>query len=600
MSNTRADRNEEVFLATTALEEFWDKTKPIVFLGEWCLLHGRRSFWEPVDGHLLESPYDSKETVNATYHYVNKIYELILPLLGDVLNTIHEVRYSERYWRIVIGPWLQQYLSVCYDRYIHLKRALEQYPNCSTLILSESSFVVSSDTLDYCCYLQTDSLNLQIYTKILLALGKNFPCKEAQVLQNTTYSKLISNSWTNNASDFLVKIYAVISAKIFKSTFLKSSYFSRSAQVRILIKSAGMVLPIMKSLKKLPLIQYDSDMRNNLKVYIGDSEFEKCLGEMLFSDMPTCFLEGYGYVYREAQHAYPKDPKGIFSANAWYFDEVFKQWAAASAEKGTLLIGTPHGGNYGSLAYMPGENHETAIVDRYYSWGWNREDCVAEVIPFPASKLVGREKYGASNLKNGILWAGTSSPRYLLQLSELPKYFQEYLSWHRRFANTLLEEVMANVRFRPHYEDYSWGIVERLRECVTNIKIESWDVPFQESLINCRLYVCDHLSTTFAEALSANRPTILFWNPQANELRPDAQPYYDLLRKNGILYDSPESAGLAVNKVYDDVEAWWNNPERQNAVETFCKQFARNSPDAIDLWTAEFKRIDAMPGFKAE
>lgn len=65
-----------------------------------------------------------------------------------------------------------------------------------------------------------------------------------------------------------------------------------------------------------------------------------------------------------------------------------------------------------------------------------------------------------------------------------------------------------------------------------------------------------------------------------------------------FFFDTPESAGVAANQIYDDVETWWNNPERQNAVETFCERFARNSPDAAKLWAAEFKKIAAMPRLK--
>jgi putative transferase (TIGR04331 family) len=248
---------------------------------------------------------------------------------------------------------------------------------------------------------------------------------------------------------------------------------------------------------------------------------------------------------------------------------------------------------------MPFEDHETAIVDRYYSWGWERKDCAAEVIPFPASKLVGRKKVGASNLKNGILWATTSEPRYLVHFSLLPKFFHEYLSLQGRFAKTLHPKIVSALRLRPHREDLGWSVAERIRDCIPGVTIETWDVPFHESLARCRLYICDHFSTTFAEALAANKPVILFWDPQTNRLRPEAQPYYDLLRKTGILFDTPESAAATVNQIYDDVETWWNDPERQSAVETFCERFARNTPDAVELWAAEFKQIAAMPLSKA-
>lgn len=594
MSNTQSNGNAKVFLATTALEEFWDTTKPIVFLGEWCLLYGRRSFWEPLNGQLLESPFNNVEAARAFCHYVNGIYEQILPILGDALDAIHGTRHSPRYWRIVLGPWLQLYLPVIYDRYSHLIRALGQYPDCTTIVLSEKSFVTPANTLDFACFVKDDSFNLQIYTKILAVLGKIFPCKSVQIEQHSTLNRYIGNSWKHRVVGHLAKIYAGISARVFKPVMLRSSYFSKASEIDLLIKTAGKTLPILGQLTRPAGARFDSDIRKKLSnIWLGDGEFERCLSAMLFFDIPKCFVEGYSCMNGEALNAYPKTPKAIFSSNAWYFDETFKYWAAAAAEKGSLLIGTPHGGSYGGLVNMPGENHETAIVDRYYSWGWGRTDCAAKVIPFPASKLVGRKKIGASNLKTGVMWASTSSLRYLVmyELPTFPVFFHEYISWQARFAKTLHQKIVPVVRLRPHREDGGWDVVQRLKECIPDLNIETWAVPFRESMDNCRLYVCDHFSTTFAEALAANKPTILFWNPEINELRPEAQPYYDLLRKHGILFDTPESAGDAVNQVYDNVETWWNDPGRQKAVETFCERFARNSPDAIDLWATEFNRI---------
>jgi putative transferase (TIGR04331 family) len=591
MSSTQADGNEQVFLATTALEEFWDTTKPIVFLGEWCLLYGRRSFWEPLAGRLLESPFDSGEAARAAYHYVNGVYERILPLLGDVLNSIHGTRHDRRYWRIILGPWLLFYLPVCYDRYSHLKRALERYPDCTTTVLSENSFVVPSDTLDFYYLAYEDCFNLQIYTKFLAALGKTFARKGARVARSSAYGEPIGNSWSRKASARLTKIYANIGARVSPAISLRASLFSKFAEFQLLTRTAANVWPIWGQLAKPAVPEVDRDIRKSLQdIRIGDGEFEQCLAAMLFLDMPKCFVEGYESVGSEVQKQYPKESRAIFSANSWYFDEAFKQWAAASAEKDVLLIGTPHGGNYGGMAIMPSENHEAAILDRYYSWGWERTDCAAEVIPFPATKLAGRKKIGASNLKTGILWVITEFPRYPIEFLSLPKHYSDYPLWQARFAKTLLRTITPAVRLRPH-RDGDPEIVQRLSECIPGVAIETWDVPFQESLANCRLYVCDHFSTTFTEALAANRPTILFWNPETYELRPEAQPYYDLLRKNRILFDTPESAGVAVNRVYDDVETWWNDPERRDAVERFCERFARNSPDAIELWVAEFKRI---------
>lgn len=597
MNRTQTDGNKKVFLALTALEAFWDTTKPIVFLGEWCLLHGRRSFWEPLNGQLLETPFNTAEAAHAAYVYLNALYERTLPIVGDVLNTFHGTEYSRRYWRIVLGPWLRLYLSVTYDRYSHLQRALEQYPACETLVLPEASFGVPSDTLDFAWLIKEDSFNLQIYTKILAAIGKGFP-SGAPVAHASAYGSFIDRSWKETLLNAAAKIIVGIGAKN-HPIFLKSAYFSRRSELWFSIKTAGKVLPVLRPLTRQSMPPSSQDRRRHLpKIEIGHGEFERCLSTLLFSDLPRSFLEGFDKINQDARNRYPKNPKAILSANSWHYEETFKQWAALSAEKKTLLIGTPHGGNYGGPMDMLFEDHETAIVDRYYSWGWERKDCAAEVIPFPACKLVGRKKIGAANLKRGILWATTSEPRYLIQFSLLPKFFQEYLRWQVRFAKALHPRVLSALRLRPHREDQGWSIAQRIMECIPGVTVETWDVPFQESLADCRLYICDHFSTTFAESLAANKPSILFWNPEANVLRPTAQPYYDLLRKSGILFDTPESAAGAVDQVYDDVETWWNAPERQHAIETFCERFARNSQDAIKLWTAEFKRIAAEPGPK--
>lgn len=583
---------DEVFLATTALEEFWDTSKPIIFLGDWCLLYERRSYWETLNGSLLSSPYDNANAAEDAFCYINRIYEQILPLLGEALNSIHGQSHGNRYWRILIGPWLHMYLSVIYDRFVHVKHALVQYPNLTTVGLAENSFVAPLDTMDFACLLSEDSYNLQLYTKVIRALGGVFPSRAADVPRNSLYGKFVGDLWRRRAISYAVKVLASVGAVFSKTIFFRFSYFSKKAELQLIIRNIGRILPSWNQMSPSSRFECDSEKRNVLRaIKIGDGEFNRCLSAMLFSDIPQCFVEGFYAVRDAAREKYPRKTMAIFSANGWYNDEAFKQWSAKCAEEGSLLLGTQHGGNYGVLKNMPSENHETAIVDRYYSWGWGRADCMAKVIPMPATKLVGRKEIGADNCKKGILWVATAAPRYLIQFPFLPSHFQEYLAWQVRFANAMPSEVMAEVRFRSHYENHAWGTIERMKDCVPDIKIESWDVSFQASLKNCRLYVCDHLSTTFAEALASNKPTVIFCNPETNKLRLEAQPYFDLLRAAGILFDTPEAAAFVVAEVYNDVENWWNTPERQKTIRTFCEKFARTSSNAVTVWGKEFGRV---------
>lgn len=594
------DQLEAPFLATTALEEFWDTGRPLIFLGEWCLLHERRAFHAQVGGSLLDSPYAATGSAEAAHARVDRLYEQLLPQLGAALNKIHGRNHSDRYWRIVIGPWLQLYLAVVHDRFVCLTHALDRYPACTTIGLSDTSFVVPVDTLDFAAHVSEDAYNLQVFTKLLGALGIQFPRKEFEVPRNPLYAKMHGDSWKRRAINLAVSAYAGVCAIVSKTVFLRNVHFSSRYTLELTLRNFGRVLPDWK--QTTPSAQYacDTVKRSQLRpLLLEDSDFDRCLAAMLFEDVPQCFIEGYAALEKDACASYPKQVKAIFSANGWYYDELFKLWAAKAADNGTLLLGTQHGGDYGSLKVMPSEDHETALVDYYYSWGWSRTDRRAQVIPMPATKLVGRRVIGADNSKQGILWVATTAPRY--QLLEAPtwnSHFREYLQWHVRFAKALPADVMQQVRFRPHYINHGWSQMERLRDCVPGIAVESWQVPFQVSLDNCRLYVCDHFSTTFAEALAANKPTILFCNPETNTFRAEAQPHFDLLKQSGILFDTPEAAAAAVAAVHGDIEAWWNAPQRQTAIQSFCYRYARTSPEAFDLWSKELKRMSDLPNLQ--
>jgi len=589
---------QKVFLATTALEEYWDTGYPLVFLGEWCLLYDRRLFWEKLSGSLLDSPYDTPDAGENAYRTISRIYERILPILGQKLNSIHGENQTDRYWRILIGPWLQLYLSVLYDHFLHIAHALDRHPNLTTIGMSEDSFVVPTDTMNLVEFLKTDAYNLQIYSKILSFLGIDFPRKNAIMRQEKLHSAQTRQPWGRKFASEISKWIAKVTGENAKSVHLHASYLSKRVLLSLAVRNPGRILPKSNLLRTCSRFEHDHEKRAILATTdIGDSGFEKCLAEMLHSDIPQCFIEGYREVQDYSREIYPKHPNAIFSSNSWYFNEHFKQWAANSASTGSLLLGTQHGGCYGTLENKLAEDHETAIVDFFYSWGWEgkREGCAAQVRPMPATSFTGLNRIGADNTKHGILWAATAEPRYVLELPRLPKNLPDYFDRQVRFARTLPTRLLSEVRFRPHYEDHGWCIVQRIKDSVPDIQLESWDVPFWTSLKNCRLYVCDHLSTTYAQAFATDKPTVLFlFDQQTTKFSSEAKPYFDSLREAGILFDTPESAALAISDIYVDVERWWNEARRQSAVNCFRERFTRISSDAIKLWNEEFNRIASL------
>jgi putative transferase (TIGR04331 family) len=54
------------------------------------------------------------------------------------------------------------------------------------------------------------------------------------------------------------------------------------------------------------------------------------------------------------------------------------------------------------------------------------------------------------------------------------------------------------------------------------------------------------------------------------------------LSKVGVFHDSPVSAAMHLNKVWDDIFSWWNTEETQEAVRNFVQFFCYTYPDILN------------------
>lgn len=587
------------FLATTALEEFWDTSRPILFLGEWCRRYSRKDYWQQLEGEVAQSPWPTIQDAEASWTYAVSVYEEVLACLAAALNELHGTDHQLRYWRIVVGPWLLYYIHVSLERFLRIKNTLEQHPDLTTTCLSEKSFVVPRESMEYVELCKTDLYNLQIYSTILTFFGKKFPTIEAEKRPDVRASSkehLTARLFFSKAVNFLIKKIS-LAIKNYPGVMIKSSFFSPGVEILLFLRTAGRVRLVSRKPICLPDLKIDGVAREGLRRFLHEGDdFRKYIKSTIPLDIPRSMVECFDFLLEEVQK-FPSRPTAVFTSNAYFFDEAFKVWAASKAEEGVPLLGSQHGGNYGISKYLPPLDHEKAICDRYYTWGWKDAGCFAETIPFTAVKLAGRLQIGADNHKKGILLPSTTHLRYLINFPYLPEYFEQYLLLQRRFTIKLNKETLLALLVRLNAEDFGWDLHARWSDSFPDVMIEQegGSSNFMDSLQKCRLLVADHISTTYIEALSANKPTVMFYNESTFIVRAEAKEYLDLLKQVGILHESPESAAETVNRVYANVEAWWNDPVLQAARTKFCDSFGRTSADALGEWTHEFLGILEKP-----
>jgi putative transferase (TIGR04331 family) len=589
LPNFQQITEEPVFIALTALEEFWDTTGPVVFLGPWCMRRSRMGAWRSLKASLAPNPYIEPDALKNAYYRTQELRERLLRQLSERLNQLHDRREGERYWRILLGPWLLWFVPAVYDRYTRLEKALAIWPKARFIGLANEAFITPGDTMGTAAALKSDLYNLQLFTAIADFLGAPITYRMPTGNNDSPYSLLIRGSWLRAA------IKKIITQMLSRRAPIqaKMTYLSPKDSLQLELRLHGLLGLLASPYSYSTSSSTDGKSRAVLgNLSLGEDAVERVLASMVPTQLPRCFVEDFERLGIEQNKKYPKSARFIWSCNSWYFDEPFKRWAAEQATEGALLLGMQHGGGYGCLLLHSSEEHELSITDRYYSWGWTRGGFRANVIPMPATKLLNLPSFAANPSSKQALFVCTSSPCYLMEFPNTPEAFLAYLAWQERFAKALPSTIAEHLMIRLHYEDLGWDMMERWADIAPTARIEMANArPLRKTMASARLCVFDHLSTTFLEALAANQPSVLFWNRDLFLLRPEAVPLFQQLEEAGVLYHDPEAAAAATARAYEDVAAFWNAPRVQDVRKTFCSKYARTAADSRKQWVRELKNL---------
>jgi putative transferase (TIGR04331 family) len=606
-----------LFLATTALSEFWDKDHEILFLGSWCLRHDRRATWEVLKYQVLPSPWDDRKRFYDACRYLDEFGERILNQLADYLNAVHGVSHSRRYWRILIGPWLIHYLHAVYDRYIHITEAFSRFPRLQTIVLDPQSFWVPRDTEDLVGLISDDPYNLQICSQLIRAMGYSFPKRvwtktETAMLAGewrcapgtlppSAVRREIGNVVPRQAWYDGMKVMARTGSSLFDNVVRRAlgirwriALCDISAQwstVCALAWRSGLRTFPVKAKKgwsftvSCPVFDH---RRNGLGSLAFQDGFERILTHSLPQNFPTLYLEEYQSARAEILEDKAHLPLVVVSATGWYFHEPFKYLVAETAEKNSRLITVQHGGGYGIFRFSAPELHETRVGDSFIAWGWaDKEKKSLRNLPSLelSSLLTGQFRKTRFPKAMTILFVVTAHPRYLYRFHSTPvgSQWEDYFAWQFRFLTTITDKLRHVILYQNYPHEYGFAVRERVSERFPEIR---WNDgrSMKQRLKHSRMVVIDNCATTCLQALTANVPTILFWDPLRWEVRDEAEPYFESLRKAGILWDSPEAAAKKVTAIYDDPWTWWDSKAVQEVRRRFVDRYALARKDWVACW----------------
>lgn len=573
-------------LVTTSIELTWPgNEQPILFLGEWCKLHARKQVWQGLNAETVPYHWDDREKFQKDYIYLQRFYEEILAELTVTLNKLHNTSHSNRYWRIYIGVWLGYFIQVLFDRWSMLTKAITEYEIFEIPVIdSDECMFIPNDAIHFQNLNLSDEWNEIIYHSILKLMIAAPPIRYVPASPSTIPARHIKRSYSSSRiKRGLQKIINMASSWLSRSeeSFFLSSYLPYKKAISLQIRMGQ--VPKFWSAVPSPLIDLQTERKYFDLPRTAGNEFENIVRELVPKFMPRVYLEGYEKVQQTITRLpWPINPSFIFTANSYSNDDVFKAWAAEKTETGSRLIVAQHGGYFGIGAFGFIEDHQLAIADTYISWGWDDQN-QTNIVPF--ANLIIMNKSITWNPEGDILLVNMSITRYSYHLLAFPQssqylnYFEDQLS----FVQHLSDEARKLLLVRPSNQDFGWDQRSRWAEREPTVRLDQNNEPFQKMLTGTRLLIASYNATTFLETLSLNIPTIIFWNPEHWELRPEAAMYFDQLERIGIFHRSPESAAAKVSAIYQHVKEWWQQPEIQDLRIQFCSKYSNSIEHPVRL-----------------
>jgi len=576
---------QSIRLITTGLSPTLSEGgETFLFLGAWCLTPSVSKSSVGTGYKLVEYHWDCRKKLSKDYEELLKLHEVVLTSLKCWLNEVHTVNYSDRFWRLVIGPWLGYFLPVLYDRWSIVEGARRSYRfDCVKLHLWKSSDFIARDTFDFSSMCTTDEWNDYVFGEVIKELFPKSMIHTDATIMKFNKSNIYSNNRVNrsirgiffSAINFILK-------KIYRDDeiFMLSTYLGPTAELLFNFK--------LKQTPKVwtPVLPHPSPIDPKLRSgelsipalpgSVFSTRFMSFLSRFLLNSLPSIFVEGFKYAERKALSLpWPRNPRVIFTSSSFYSDEIFKIWAALKVSGGSRLVIGQHGGNFGAARWNFFEDHKIAIADKFLTWGWSRKDC-NNVVPVGNLKLF--SKRFARPTSNGVaLLIGMTLPRYSYHMfsspisaGQLNKYYRDQFD----FVAALPTRIKDQILVRLHQHDRELDQRGRWTEFDENIALDAGVSAIETLYKSSRIVISTYNASSYLETMAMNFPTIIFWDSRYWELRDEAAVYFKLLREVGVLHHNSVDAAKFLAEVWDDIEAWWYTPKVQNAREVFCDNFS--------------------------
>jgi putative transferase (TIGR04331 family) len=593
-----------MFLATTNIEEFWDKTDKLLFLSEACKMYDRKNVWSKLDHADAPAFWNDCTTVETALSYCTETYEDALVALTAKLNELHAIDMDVRYYRLILGPWLLYFIHQTYAKYYSLRQIKNTVPNIKTFTLDEQQYYTPLDYVDYLAKsADADQYALQIYSELAEQMGFVFEKRKLTAPLSQVSRYKINSGPKDVAYITLAKVTGQLN-RLFskKSITITEPYFlyNRTSNYLKLYLSAPFLYIFDEMRYPIDItFELDKKVRADTQLNLSGDEFRQILSRLLIRELPVIYLEGFDKFRAEVASCGIRKTDIFYTANALSGNNNIARFFTAGNKRTTKILIHQHGGTFGTDKIHATEESEIASADVYFTWGWE-QSFKTKYLPHPNLNKKMPRRHQGNPLKT--ILTRTATPRHLrlFHFSPNPSTFAaQYLQDTVLFLKTISRNIHVTIRdLAITHGGYGWMERQRLSDMAgdASFTFDTLANDFGYTLARNDIYVSDHISTTYLEALAQNKPTIVFVNKKVCCFREMALPFFAQLEKAKILHYSPVSAAEHLNSLRGAaLDEWWFSKAVQDARRAFIHEHARADAFWEKTWTSKFLNLLQMP-----
>ena len=514
------------------------------------------------------SSYKKINRINS-YQLADEIYDSVKLDLVNELNTLHSKNFSLRFWQIIFGYWLVNFIGICVERYFRIHEILKENEIKNILIRKNNNFNFSTnDTFGLNLNSINDDWENNLFYEIIkfFNINKNLiiETSNSNAFTKTFYETNDIQNNKNKIKNFLFNIYNKFTNKeiLISQTYLPKKF-------EFLFHLLFFQLPTIYPLQKISYKKKDDDLRRKINLIKGEKKnLENFVRYLIPKCLPSSLVETFESLYKNCELiGYPKNSKIIFTSLSYAYDENFKFYTAKSVEKGARYFIGQHGNEYFTHRFSTRIEFETS--DKFISWGFKRSKKI--ISSFNLKTLKKKRKF---NDQGQLLIISHPSIHRVYS-------HDRYCDYKNAMLNSILlkEKIDKNIsnqtilRLDKDFKIYNHSFNKKILKMFNANNLFFGENKLDKLIEKSRLCIFTYDSTGILENLSLNIPTLAIWNNFDNHLNDEFREKYLLLKKGKIFFEDIDELVSHINKHWENISSWWFSEENQSFITKFNEDF---------------------------